>query len=222
MAVGQTVNEGDALLKFTDDSVAEYREALEQAVTEAKTSVASAALSAEEQKLSASYSYNLSVANGSVAEDTYNTTIQELQDAVDEAQEAVDESQILLTYYQEEIDAGVDLSESLADEQENYNKLYTKLQEAKNNYTTQSIAAEKAYKEAMLSSENASSQYSVDVSGATNDEDTAQDTLEDAKEALDDFNAMVGTDGVVYAEYSGAIMDVGCDEGERHMRIRRR
>lgn len=74
----------------------------------------------------------------------------------------------------------------------------------KNNYTTQSIAAEKAYKEAMLSSENASSQYSVDVSGATNDEDTAQDTLEDAKEALDDFNAMVGTDGVVYAEYSGA------------------
>ncbi len=214
VAVGQTVNEGDALLKFTDDSVTEYREALEQAVTEAKTAVSEAALSAEEQKLSASYSYNLSVATGSVAEETYNATIQELQDAVDDAQEAVDESQILLTYYQEQIDAGVDLSESLADEQENYNKLYTKLQAAKNNYTTQSIAAEKTYKEALLSSENASSQYSVDVSGATNDEDTAQDTLEDAEEALDDFNAMVGTDGVVYAEYSGAIMDVGCDEGD--------
>ena len=57
-----------------------------------------------------------------MAQEEYETTISELQDAVDEAQEAVDESQALLNYYQEMIDGGMDLSESLATEQENYNK----------------------------------------------------------------------------------------------------
>lgn len=214
VAVGQSVNEGDALLKFTEESVAEYREELEQAVTEAQTAVSEASLSAEEQKLSASYAYNLSVAEGSVAEAKYNATIEELQEAVDEAQEDVDESASLLNYYQEQIDEGVDLSESLAEEQENYNKLYTKLQSALNNYTTKSIEAEKTYKEALLASENASSQYNADVSGATNDADDAADDLADAKEILADFEEMVGSDGIVYAEYSGAIMEVGCEEGD--------
>ena len=54
---------------------------------------------------------------GSVAQEEYEAAISELQDAVDEAQEAVDESQAFLTYYQEMIDSGMDLSESLADEQ---------------------------------------------------------------------------------------------------------
>jgi len=63
---------------------------------------------------------------------------------VDDAQEAVDTSASLINYYQEQIDAGVDLSASLTEEQENYDKLYTKLVAAKNNYTTKSIEAENA------------------------------------------------------------------------------
>ena len=63
----------------------------------------------------------------------------------------------------------MDLSASLTEEQKNYDKLYTKLVAAKNNYTTKSIEAEKTLKEAELSAKNASSQYSVDVSGADND-----------------------------------------------------
>ena len=42
-----------------------------------------------------------------------------------------------------------DLSESLADEQGNYDKLYNKLKAAKSAYTTKSVEAEKKYKEAM-------------------------------------------------------------------------
>jgi len=127
--------------------------------------------------------------------------------------EAVDESQAFLTYYQEMIDSGMDLSESLADEQENYDKLYNKLKAAKSAYTTKSVEAEKKYKEAMLSYENADSQYSADVTGVDVSVDTAQDTLTDAKEALSEFEAFVG-DGTIYSDYDGTIMSVGYEAGD--------
>ena len=209
VSVGQQVKAGDALLKLTDESIEKYRKKLQEAVTEASADYNSAALSSAKEKVSASYSYNLSVAEGSVAQEEYEATISELQDAVDEAQEAVDESQALLTYYQEMIDSGMDLSESLADEQENYDKLYNKLKAAKSAYTTKSVEAEKKYKEAMLSYENADSQYSADVTGV----DVSVDTLTDAKEALSEFEAFVG-DGTIYSDYDGTIMSVGYEAGD--------
>ena len=193
VSVGQQVKAGDTLLKLTDESIEKY--------------------SSAKEKVSANYSYNLSVAEGSVAQEEYEATISELQDAVDEAQEAVDESQALLTYYQEMIDSGMDLSESLADEQENYDKLYNKLKAAKSAYTTKSVEAEKKYKEAMLSYENADSQYSADVTGVDVSVNTAQDTLTDAKEALSEFEIFVG-DGTIYSDYDGTIMSVGYEAGD--------
>ena len=213
VSVGQQVKAGDALLKLTDESIEKYRKKLQEAVTEASADYNSAALSSAKEKVSASYSYNLSVAEGSVAQEEYEATISELQDAVDEAQEAVDESQALLTYYQEMIDSGMDLSESLADEQGNYDKLYNKLKAAKSAYTTKSVEAEKKYKEAMLSYENADSQYSADVAGVDVSVDTAQDTLTDAKEALSEFEIFVG-DGTIYSDYDGTIMSVGYEAGD--------
>ena len=171
-------------------------------------------LVAEKQKVSASYSYNLSMAEGSVAQETYEAAIKQLQEAVDDAQEAVDTSASLINYYQEQIDAGVDLSASLTEEQKNYDKLYTKLVAAKNNYTTKSIEAEKTLKEAELSAKNASSQYSVDVSGADNDITDAKDTLSDAEEALEAFEAAIGDDGTIYAEYTGTITDLSYEAGD--------
>ena len=214
VTAGQTVAEGDPILKLTEESVASYKKDLEEAVTEAKTAVSEAGLSAEKQKVSASYSYNLSTAEGSVAQETYKAAIKQLQEAVDDAQEAVDTSASLINYYQEQIDAGVDLSASLTEEQKNYDKLYTKLVAAKNNYTTKSIEAEKTLKEAELSAKNASSQYSVDVSGADNDITDAKDTLSDAEEALEAFEAAIGDDGTIYAEYTGTITDLSYEAGD--------
>ena len=207
VTAGQTVAEGDPILKLTEESVASYKKDLEEAVTEAKTAVSEAGLSAEKQKVSASYSYNLSTAEGSVAQETYKAAIKQLQEAVDDAQEAVDTSASLINYYQEQIDAGVDLSASLTEEQKNYDKLYTKLVAEKNNYTTKSIEAEKTLKEAELSAKNASSQYSVDVSGADND-------ITDAEEALEAFEAAIGDDGTIYAEYTGTITDLSYEAGD--------
>lgn len=209
VSVGQNVAAGEPLLKISQESVSDYREVLEKAVEDAQTSVSEANLNAEKQRLEAGYSYHLSVAEGSVAEETYQAVVDELQETLDSAQEAVDESASLLNYYQEQIDAGVDLSESLAEEQKNYDKLYTKLKAAQNAYTTRSIEAEKDYQKAMLSSANAESQYSVDVKGADSEVESARDTLSDAKEALEEFDECIGEVGVIYAEYAGTIMEVG-------------
>lgn len=214
VSVGQAVEVGDPLIKLSAESVADYRQDLYDAVTEAKASVNEASLSAEKQKLSASYSYKLSTAEGSVAEETYQATLKELQDAVDEAQEAVDTSASLICYYQEQIAAGVDLSASLAEEQANYEKLSTRLTSAKNNYTTKSIEAEKTYQEALFSSQNASGQYNVDVAGADSTVKDAQETLSDASEALEEFDESVGEDGVICALYAGVITELGCKAGD--------
>lgn len=214
VSVGQTVAQGDPILKLSEDSVADYREALEEAVEDVSASVSSASLASEKQKLEAGYSYNLSVAEGSVAEANYQATLQELQDAVDDAQQAVNDSASLIAYYEEQIAAGVDMSVALAEEQTNYAKLCTKLISAQNNYTTKSIQAESSYQNAMLSSKNASSQYSVDVTGADNDVKDAKETLADAKEALEEFNACIGDDNTIYAEYAGTIMEIAYEEGD--------
>ncbi len=213
-AVGKQVAEGDPILKFTKESVETYRDTLEKAVTEASAAVSEATLSAEQEKLSAGYSYNLSVAEGSVAEADYQAVIAELEDELEDAGEAYDASAALVEYYKEQIESGVDLSGSLEEEQENCDRLYTRLLLAQSNYTTKSIEAEAAYQKALLTSENAESQYNVNVSGADNGIETAQDTLEDAKEALAEFDACVGEDGVLYAQYSGVIMSLDYEAGD--------
>lgn len=214
VAVGKQVAEGDPILRFSKESVEAYRDMLEQTVTEASAAVSAASLSAEEQKLSAGYSYNLSVAQGSVAEANYQAVIAELEEELEEASEAYQASAALVEYYKEQIESGVDLSGSLAEEQENCDKLYTRFLSVQSNYTTKSIEAEAAYRKALLSSENAESQYRVDISGADTNLVTARETLEDAREALADFDACVGEDGVLYAQYAGVIMSFDYEAGD--------
>lgn len=213
VAVGQKVKMGDAILKLTEESVESCRKELETAVTEAKAEVSAANLSAAKTKLSASYSYNVSVAKGSVAEEEYQAALAELEDAVEEAQEAFDESAALVTYYQQMIESGVDLSESLAEEQKNYDSLYNKLKSAQSAYTTKSAEAEKTYQEALFSSQNAGSQYSADVNGVEVTVEEAAVALEEAEENLAEFEAFVG-DGTVYSAYDGTVTEIGYAAGD--------
>lgn len=213
VAVGQKVKAGDAILKLTEESVENCREELETAVKEAKAEVSAANLSAAKTKLSASYSYNVSLAKGSVAEEEYQASLAELETAVEEAQEAFDESAALVTYYQQMIEAGVDLSESLAEEQKNYDSLSNKLKSAQSAYTTKSAEAEKTYQEALFSSQNAGSQYSADVNGVEVTVEEAAAALEEAEENLAQFEAFVG-DGTVYSAYDGTVTELGYEAGD--------
>lgn len=213
VSAGQNVQKGDAILKLTSESVESYRKELTDAVTEAQAAVSEAKLTAAKTKLSASYAYDLSVAKGSVAQDSYDATVSDLEQAVEDAQEAYDESAALVTYYQQMIDEGVDLSDSLEEEQKNCDSLYNKLKAAQSAYTTQSIAAKKEYQESVFSSQNASSQYSADVTGVDIKTEDAEADLEDAKEKLAEFESFVG-DGTITSEYDGTIMTVGYEAGD--------
>lgn len=213
VTVGQKVNTGDKLLKLTDDSIAAYRETLEDAVTTASLAVEEAQLSAKTKQHQADYTYNSSVAAGSVAQSEYDATIATLQAAVDEAQTAVDESAAKVADYQARLAAGEDVGSELAKEQTTLASCQAKLTLAQNNYTTKSVEAKSTYEEAMLNYQNASGQRSVDTNGITDDVEDAKDTLSDAQDALEDFNNAVG-DGVLYAAYAGTIMSMDYEAGD--------
>ena len=213
VTTGQKVSVGDPILKITDDSIAEYKENLEDAVTSATLALKEAKLNVQTSQLEADYSYDSNVANGTVAESEYNSTIATLQAAVDSAQEAVNESAAKIADYQTKIAAGQDLSSQLASEQSNLATLQAKLTSAQNDYTTKSIAAKEAYDEAMLNYNNASTIHSIDTNGINDDVEDAQDTLDDAQDALDEFEQTIG-DGKIYAEYAGTIMSLGYAAGD--------
>jgi HlyD family secretion protein len=210
---GQKVNAGDPILKLTDDSVAEYKKDLEEAVTTATLAVKEAKMNVQTSKLEADYTYDTNVANGTVAESEYNSTITTLQAAVDNAQDAVNASNAKIADYQSKIAAGANLSSQLTEEQSNLATLQAKLASAQNAYTTKSIAAKETYDEAMLNYNNASSIHSIDTNGINDNVENAQDTLDDAQDALSEFEKVVG-DGKIYAEYSGRIMSLGYAAGD--------
>lgn len=210
---GQKVNAGDPILKLTDDSVAAYKKQLEEAVTSDSVALKQAKMNVQSTKLQADYNYDSNVANGSVAESEYNSTIASLQAAVDNAQSAVDASNAKIADYQAKIAAGTDMSSQLAAEQNNLVTLQAKLTSAQNDYATKSVAAKETYDETMLNYNNASSIKSIDTSGINDSVETAQDNLNDAQEALSEFQKTVG-DGKIYAAYSGIIMSVGYAVGD--------
>lgn len=214
VAVGQNVQEGEPLLKISEESIAEYRDSLKSAVNDATASLSEAKLSAEKKQLTADYNYSANIAKGNVAEANYNAALEQLQAEVDAVQEDVDYYAAAADYYWNLVVDGDDsYSEKLEEVQEKYEEAAAKLTTAQNNYTTKALQAKKDYEETMLNYNNASTQYTIDVNGIDNDVDSASETLADAKEALEEFEEFIG-DGIVYAEYSGKLMTVGYGVGD--------
>ena len=214
VAVGQNVQEGEPLLKISEESIEEYRSSLKSAVNDASASLSEAKLNAEKKQLTADYNYSANIAKGNLAEANYNATLEQLQAEVDAVQEDVDYYAAAADYYWNLVVDGDDsYSEKLEEVQEKYEEAAAKLKTAQNNYTTKALQAEKDYEETMLNYNNASTQYTIDVNGIDNDVDSASETLADAKEELEEFEDFIG-DGIVYAEYSGKLMTVGYAVGD--------
>lgn len=214
VAAGQNVEKGEALFKISQESISDYRDMLEDAVSDASASLSEAKLAAEKQQLSADYGYSSSIAKGNVAESNYNATLAQLEAEVTAAQEDVDYYTALADYYWTLLNDGDEsYSEKHSQAEEKKQEAKAKLVTAQNNYTTRSIEAKKEYEETMLNYNNASSQYSIDVNGIDSGVESASDTLADAKEALAEFEAFIG-DGVIYAEYAGKLMTVGYEKGD--------
>ena len=101
VSVGEEVSAGDTLYLIDEESVADLKEELESNVEKAKADLD--ALIAE-QTLSttkATYTYNSSIAYGDYLDTEYNSTIEELSDAVDTAKENLEDAKESLTTYEE-------------------------------------------------------------------------------------------------------------------------
>lgn len=213
VTAGQQIKKGDAILKISAESMEDYREELQEAVSDAKAALTEAELAAEKQQLEASYGYASAIAKGNIAEASYNAAIEELQTAVDTAYEVLEEAYEQKEFYQNLVEQGHSYTEELEAALENYEKADKEYKTAQNHYSAKSIEAQKSYEEAMLNYNNANGQYAIDVNGIDSDISEAEDTLNEAKEELEAFEAFIG-DGTIYSEYEGVIRTVGYAAGD--------
>ena len=212
-ATGQVVAEGDPILKITDDSIAEYQAQLEAAVETAQLNVKQEEINAESKKAEADYTYQMYLAEGETAEETYQATITSLENAVSDLEEDLEDAQDDVDTYQYYVDCGYDYDDELEEAQDNYSTIEANLQIAKNNLTTQSIEAKQTYESAMTNYKYADQLYEIDTNGLEDDLDDAKETLEEAQEALADFQEQIG-DGIVYAAESGTVTEVAYAAGD--------
>ena len=214
LKAGQVVQEGDPVLKFTQDSIDTARSTLESALHTAELKVRQEEINTESAKAEADYNYNLYLVEGKTAQATYEATLARLDKAVADLEEDLAESQELIDEYQELVDDGdEDYEDELEDEQERYEDLQDELIIAQNNRTTQSIEAKKAYEEAMTNYRYADQLYAIDTDGLEDSLSEAQAALADAQEALADFEEAVGN-GTLTAEAAGTVSTVSCAAGD--------
>ena len=212
-ATGQVVAEGDPILKITDDSIADYQAQLEAAVETAQLNVKQEEINAESKKSEADYTYQMYLAEGETAEETYQATITSLENAVSDLEEDLADAQDDVDTYQYYVDCGYDYDDELEEAQDNYNTIEANLQIAKNNLTTQSIEAKQTYESALTNYKYADQLYEIDTNGLEDDLDDAKETLEEAQEALADFQEQIG-DGIVYAAEAGTVTEVAYAAGD--------
>ncbi|MDO4523603.1 MAG: efflux RND transporter periplasmic adaptor subunit [Eubacteriales bacterium] len=210
---GQVVKVGDPILKITDESIANYREKLEAAVSSAELAVRKESINTESKKAEAEYTYNMYLAEGETAEETYKATITSLENAVTDLEEDLEEAKEELADLEEESEAGEDVEDELEEAQLNVETLEANLQVARNDLTTQSIEAKQTYENAMTNYKYADQLYEIDTDGLEDDLNAAKETQSEAEEALNSFNSQIG-DGIVYAEYAGSITSVAYTAGD--------
>lgn len=208
VAIGQRVEEGEPILKLSDESIEEYRAALEASVTSAELAVTQAKITRDENALTYNYDYQTNLAKGEVAQAEYDNTIAGLQNQVTELEASIADSLETINELTTDLANGEDVEDDLEAEQENYAELCTKLLTAQNNLITGTITAKQTYDLAMLNYENADSLYEIDVDDLDSELEDAEETLASLKEELEAFEAFIG-DGIIYSEYSGVITEVG-------------
>ena len=212
-ATGQVVAEGDPILKITDDSIADYQAQLESAVETAQLNVKQEEINVESKKSEADYTYQMYLAEGETAEETYQATITSLENTVSDLEDDLADAQDEVATYQYYVDCGYDYDDELEEAEDNYSTIEANLQIAKNNLTTQSIEARQTYESAQTNYKYADQLYEIDTNGLEDDLDDAKETLEEAEEALADFQEQIG-DGNVYAQESGTVTEVAYASGD--------
>ncbi|MBQ7942769.1 MAG: efflux RND transporter periplasmic adaptor subunit [Lachnospiraceae bacterium] len=153
VAVGQRIQEGDAVYKFTEDSVADVRKALTYAKTEAEIALAEAKTSYDIGVKTASLSYDETMLAKNLAQQSYDATVSRLNTEVeaqliqiDQLLDEILELQLSITSedYIEQKDAII----------EAYEDAVEKVEDVSEDYFTNQIEAAQQLKSAKESYEN--------------------------------------------------------------------
>lgn len=147
---GDTVEEGDALLKLTNESVEEATAYYEKAVSSAESTLKTAQTDYESGKLDAEYDRQDATLALESAETTYNTSISDLDIDLADKKEAYEEASESLETYQSNLDnntyytnAGIEDKETaVSDAEEANEKAQKAFSEAEEDYQTATDAFE--------------------------------------------------------------------------------
>ncbi len=188
---GQEISEGDPILKITDESIEDYRGELEAAVASARLLVSQEEINVEIKQAEADYTYQMYLAEGETAEETYNATITSLEEKIADLEEQIEDE----------------------DDEDELEELEAELKLAQNNLTTGSVEAKQTYDNAMTNYKYADQLYEIDTNGLEDDLNDAKDTLEECEENLNEFEEQIG-DGIVRSEYSGTVSETAYAAGD--------
>lgn len=200
---GQRVEEGDALFKFTQDSIDGVRRNLENSVSEARVDLAEADSEYNTQAQTARSTYNSSVAESDTAQRTYDATMSGLQQEINLLYADI---QVL----QAEID---DWNEKLVDEDtlEQYDDLKYELEKAEElleETDTSSVAAYVANYEEYQTALSAFEELD-DLLQSYRDgiEENTQEILEHNEEILEAQAALEQEEMLARQEYDSAVQN---------------
>lgn len=213
LAPGQVAAVGDKVLVITKDSIEEYRAQLEAAVATAELKVLKEEINLESKKADADYTYNMYLAEGAIAEETYQATLTSLDKKVQGLKDDLAEAEEEVSTYQEKVDNGYDYEEELEEAKSNYATIEANLQIAQNNRITGELEAKQTRDTALTNYKYADQLHEIDTNGLEDDWNDAKDVLQETKDALEDFDQQIG-DGNVYAEYSGTVTEVAYAAGD--------
>lgn len=97
---GTKLQEGDKLLKFSQDSIAAGREEVEQAKMDAQLAFHAGEIEYEQSKITLRYDKERAVLENDLAKEVYDDTIEELDEEVEQAQKALDEANAKISEYE--------------------------------------------------------------------------------------------------------------------------
>lgn len=139
--------------------------------------------------------------------ETYKTKLQQAEQELTEAEQAYEQAY-------EKYEAAVSQAKSELEKLENQlSSLQLAYDEAVTNQKKGKLEAQATLDEALVTAENASTLYDIDLDGIDDEVTTATDTLDTAKEQLENFNALV-VDGKIVANCSGLVTSIGYAVGD--------
>lgn len=146
-AVGQRVKEGDAIYKFTQDSIDSVRKALKYSVTEAKIELANAQTDYDTGVVTAGLSYDETQLDTALSQQTYDNTIARLNN--DMAAKTLEIEQLLAEIYKTQTDlVDDDYREQRSDIIEAYEKAQKAVEDAKEDFVTNRVTAADTFRTA--------------------------------------------------------------------------